>query len=138
MRFNIMLLVLLVCFSNKAYSGYKGSNSSRLNINSPKAFWHSSTINRIQLGWDKRIYVFLNKPIKCDSDHIFYHPDITIGREMMLMALLKYEEQKRVISFRIDECRVTGGGVNYGVFDKIEARPLKRNWLGNYLFNNKE
>ena len=56
---------------------------------------------------------------------------------MILMALLKYEEQGRQVSFRIDECRVTKNDVRYGLFDKIESNPLKSknfNWFSN-LFN---
>ena len=56
---------------------------------------------------------------------------------MILMALLKYEDQGRQVSFRIDECKVTKNDVRYGLFDKIESNPLQsknNNWFSN-LFN---
>ena len=130
MNIKFIFFVIFIVISSNALSNYKGSAQ-----NGNKGFWHTSKIDRIQLGWDKRIYVFLKENSKCESDHIFYHPKILIGREMILTALLKYEEQNRTISFRIDECKSTTSGVKYGVFDKIEARPLIRSWLGNIIFN---
>jgi len=119
-KYFLIIFILTLITSIKTLADYKGSNQS-----GSEGFWHTSKINRIQLGWDKRIYIFLNDTNKCGSDLIWYHPDIKIGREMILSALLKYEEQGRQVSFRIDECKVTKNNVRYGLFDKMESKPIK-------------
>ena len=111
-----VIAIILVIFSSTSYSEYKGSSKG--------GFWHSSTINRIQLGWDKRIYVFIDEPHKCssNSDLLIYQHGAK-GREMILSALLSYESSRRPVSFRIDSCNKTDGDVMYGLFDKMESTP---------------
>ena len=132
---NILIIsILTLNFSKKILADYSGSGRSG-NI----GFWHTDKINKIQLGWDKRIYIYVNNTTKCGSDLIWYHHDIKIGREMILMALLNYEDKGRQVSFRIDECGVTKNNVRYGLFDKIEASSRKPiytkyiNWFSNLL-----
>jgi hypothetical protein len=102
-------------FFGLTYS-YDGSNQT-----DQLGFWHTSKVDRIQLGWDERIYVYLNKKHKClgeGSDLIFYEPTAK-GREMILSALLSNGGFKE-ISFRIDSCHSTENGVIFGYFDKLE------------------
>ena len=117
MKFFILIFVLIM--SSSIFAAYPGSSKG--------GFWHSSTISKIQLGWDKRIYIYLNEKHKCSggSDLLFYHPEAD-GKEMILSALLSYESSRRVVSFRIDSCEKTDGDVTYGLFDKMEGHPLSK------------
>jgi hypothetical protein len=113
------LIIILISLNMFSYSySYDGSNQT-----GQLGFWHESKVDRIQLGWDERIYVYLDKNHNClgeGSDLIFYEPTAK-GREMILSALLNNGGSKE-INFRIDSCHSTENGVIFGYFDKIEIK----------------
>tara|TARA_B110000967_G_C18611808_1_gene424358 strand:- start:151 stop:504 length:354 start_codon:yes stop_codon:yes gene_type:complete len=112
-----LTLIFFLIIHNSVIA-YGGSNQT-----GQVGFWHASTIDRIQLGWDERIYIYLDNNHNClgkGSDLIFYHPTAR-GRQMILSALLANDASKEV-NFRIDSCHETGGGVIYGYFDKIAIK----------------
>ena len=97
---------------------YKGSNQKPGSV----GFWHQSLIGHFQIGWDERIYLYLRTPHKCGSGLAFYQP-LAKGKQMILDVILAMESQGRPINIRIDSCEETGGGVSYGIFDKLEIVP---------------
>jgi len=116
MKTFITLIFFLII--NNSVTAYGGSNQT-----GQVGFWHASTIDRIQLGWDERIYIYLDNNHNClskGSDLIFYEPTAE-GRQMILSALLANDASKEV-NFRIDSCHETAGGVIYGYFDKIAIK----------------
>lgn len=118
MKTFFLTIIFSLMLTNVSLAAYKGSAQT-----GQVGFWHSSTINRIQIGWDERIYIYLNKKHKCyekGSDLIFYHPEAK-GRQMVLSALLA-TESSREVNFRIDSCQITGNGLIYGFFDKMEFK----------------
>tara|TARA_S200000501_G_C20793352_1_gene730570 strand:- start:62 stop:421 length:360 start_codon:yes stop_codon:yes gene_type:complete len=115
MFFKKILFLVIFIFITNNLNAYNGSNQT-----GQVGFWHTSTVDRVQVGWDERIYVYLDKNHDClgeGSNLIFYQPTAK-GRQMVLSVLLENGGSKE-ISFRIDSCHRTDGGVIFGYFDKV-------------------
>ncbi len=88
-----------------------------ITTNASASGWHAGKIDRIQLGFDKRIFVYTDTDHMCGDGkgRLEYYEDAG-GIDMVASALLAYESQKKRVQFEIAEC--TG---NVGKFKKIES-----------------
>lgn len=82
------------------------------------AAWYTGTINRIQVGYDNRIIVYLDSDSEheCGSKRVDFSDTTSPGLKMVYAALLSYEAQNKAVQFAIENC----SGV-YGLFRIIES-----------------
>jgi len=82
------------------------------------ADWYTGTINRIQVGYDKQLIVYLDSDNEheCGSKRVDFFDTSAPGFKLVFAALLSYEAQNKSVQFAIEDC----SGVN-GLFRIIES-----------------
>lgn len=79
------------------------------------AAWFVGTINRIQIGVDNNLIVYVNAPTdhECGSKRLVFSDPNAAGFKAVYAALLSWEAQGKSVQFAIISCSGTGGVFSY-------------------------
>lgn len=79
------------------------------------ADWFTGTINRIQIGADNHLVVYVDAPTnhQCGSNRLDYSDSNAAGFKNVYAALLAWEAQEKRVQFSITGCNGAAGIFSY-------------------------